>query len=30
MIFSVVLTGLPGVWAVLAWLITVITGHKLD
>jgi hypothetical protein len=30
MIFSVVLTGLPGVWAVLAWLIIVITGHKLD
>src|SRR5437667_420817 len=30
MIFSVVLTALPGVWAVVAWLITVITGHKLD
>ena len=27
MIFSVVLTALPGVWAVVAWLITVITGH---
>lgn len=28
-IFSVVVTGLPGVWAVVAWLISVITGHKL-
>lgn len=28
-IFSVVVTALPGVWAVVAWLITVITGHKL-
>jgi hypothetical protein len=30
MIFSVVLTALPGVWAVVAWLTTVITGQKLD
>ncbi len=30
MIFSVALTALPGVWSVVAWLITVITGHKLD
>jgi hypothetical protein len=30
MIFSVILTGVPGVWAVLAWLFSVITGHKLD
>jgi hypothetical protein len=29
-IFSVVLTSLPGVWAVVAWLMTVVTGHKLD
>jgi hypothetical protein len=29
-IFSVVLTALPGVWAVVAWLMTLITGHKLD
>jgi hypothetical protein len=28
-IFSVVLTGLPGVWAVVAWLMTLISGHKL-
>jgi hypothetical protein len=30
LIFSVVLTALPGVWAVAAWLITVHTGRKLD
>ena len=30
LIFSVVLTALPGVWAVVAWLITVYTGRKLD
>jgi hypothetical protein len=29
-IFSVILTSLPGVWAVVAWLMTVITGRKLD
>jgi hypothetical protein len=29
-IFSLVLTSLPGVWAVVAWLMTIITGHKLD
>ena len=29
-IFSVVLSALPGVWAVIAWLMTFITGHKLD
>ena len=29
-IFSVVLTALPGVWAVVAWLITVYTGRKLE
>jgi hypothetical protein len=28
-VFSVVLTALPGVWAVAAWLMTLITGHKL-
>jgi hypothetical protein len=30
LIFSVVLTALPGFWAVVAWLITVYTGRKLD
>ena len=30
MILAVVLTALPGVWAVVAWLITVCTGRKLD
>ena len=30
LIFSVVLTALPGVWAVVAWLTTVYTGRKLD
>ena len=29
-IFAVILTALPGVWAVVAWLTTVITGQKLD
>ena len=29
-IFSVVLTSLPGIWATVAWLITFISGHKLD
>lgn len=29
-IFSVVLTALPGIWAVVAWLMTVITERKLD
>jgi hypothetical protein len=29
-IFSAVLTALPGIWAVVAWLMTVITGRKLD
>lgn len=28
-VFSVVVTALPGVWAVVAWLMTVITGRKL-
>jgi len=30
LIFTAVLTALPGVWAVVAWLITVFTGRKLD
>lgn len=30
LIFSAVLTALPGLWAVVAWLITVYTGRKLD
>jgi len=29
-VFSVVLTALPGAWAVVAWMMTLITGHKLD
>lgn len=30
LIFSMILTALPGIWAVIAWLITVYTGKKLD
>jgi len=30
LIFSLVLTALPGLWAVTAWLITVFTGQKWD
>jgi hypothetical protein len=30
LILAVVLTALPGVWAVVAWLMTVYTGRKLD
>jgi hypothetical protein len=30
LILAVVLAALPGVWAVIAWLITVYTGRKLD
>jgi hypothetical protein len=29
-IFSIVVTSLPGVWAVVAWIMTLITGRKLD
>ncbi len=29
LIFTVVLTALPGLWAVVAWLITIYTGRKL-
>lgn len=29
-IFSIILTTLPGVWAVVAWLITLHTGRKMD
>ncbi|HEX4002383.1 MAG TPA: hypothetical protein VHX36_07015 [Candidatus Acidoferrales bacterium] len=29
-IFSAILTALPGLWAVVAWLATLITGRKLD
>jgi hypothetical protein len=29
-IVSIIFTSLPGVWAVAAWLTTVITGRKLD
>jgi hypothetical protein len=28
-IFSIVLTALPGLWAVVAWLITIYTGRKM-
>lgn len=28
--FSLVLTALPGLWAVIAWLTTIVTGTKLD
>ena len=28
--FSLILTALPGVWAVVAWCITLYTGKKLD
>jgi fumarate reductase subunit C len=27
--FSLILTALPGLWAVVAWLMTVVTGQKL-
>jgi hypothetical protein len=30
LIISIVLAGLPGLWAVIAWLITLYTGHKFD
>jgi hypothetical protein len=30
LIFSVILTALPGIWAVVAWCITLYTGRKLD
>ena len=30
LIFAMILTAVPGVWAVVAWLITVFTGRKLD
>jgi hypothetical protein len=30
LVFSLVLTALPGVWALAAWLITVVTGQKMD
>ena len=29
-VFSPILTKLPGLWAVVAWFMTMITGHKLD
>jgi hypothetical protein len=29
-VFSAILTALPGIWAVVAWLMTVITENKLD
>jgi hypothetical protein len=29
-LFSVALTALPGIWALAAWLWTVVTGNKLD
>ena len=30
LIFSLALTALPGIWAVVAWCITLYTGKKLD
>jgi hypothetical protein len=30
LMLSIVFAGLPGLWAVIAWLITLCTGHKLD
>jgi hypothetical protein len=30
LIFSLVLTALPGIWAIIAWCITLYTGKKLD
>jgi hypothetical protein len=30
LIFSIVVTALPGLWAIVAYLITIKTGHKLD
>jgi len=30
LIFSMAITSLPGIWAVVAWIVTVITGKKLD
>lgn len=30
LLFSLVLTALPGIWAVVAWCITIYTGKKLD
>jgi hypothetical protein len=30
LIFSISLTALPGIWALVAWLITVVTRNKLD
>jgi hypothetical protein len=29
-VFSLVLTALPGLWALVAWLITIVTGQKMD
>jgi hypothetical protein len=30
LIFSLILTALPGIWAIVAWCITLYTGKKLD
>ena len=30
LLFSLVLTALPGLWALIAWLITLVTGQKMD
>jgi hypothetical protein len=29
-VFSLALTALPGIWGALAWLFTIVSGHKLD
>jgi hypothetical protein len=30
LIFSMILTALPGIWAFIAWCITLYAGRKLD
>jgi hypothetical protein len=30
LILSLVITSLPGLWALIAWIGTLVTGHKLD
>jgi len=30
LVFSLLLTALPGIWAIYAWIETIITGHKLE
>ena len=30
LVFSVIITALPGLWALTAWILTLITGQKMD